>query len=454
MEKQSNQTIEHEVFERELPEQLKTKIITPEDSEYHYVRSSYMGVGRPEVVVMAQTNEDVVETINYVSELRKEYPEMPFSIRSGGHGMSGSSTNVGGVILDLSKMNAIEFMDKEEGIVKIQAGAQWGQVAGTLAPHDFIITSGNFGDVGVGGIATSGGSGYFTRSQGLTIDHVIGATLITADGVIHELSETSEPELFWGLRGGGTQLGVAVDFTFKAQKMNSNTHDASLIHQHITYVTEDLEQFVANWGRWMKAAPKEMTSFLMIQKTPQHVYAVDTRNVWAGTDTERAVPELEKALAIDKIYDHSESMMSYASLIPYPQSIHIGQQKIKIANAIVDKVDASLGKAIKEVLETAHVVELRPLDGQVHEVAQDATAWAARHQDGFLSVWMSPKSDAALTKEMEPVTQLATGMYGAYSSIISPEVAALSWPDATGERLKALKEQVDPNHLFNTGLQL
>ncbi|TLG80867.1 FAD-binding oxidoreductase [Vagococcus zengguangii] len=452
MEKQLEQI--NQLFETALPKNLTNKIIKPEDRDYHYVRSSYMGVGRPEIVVMAETNQDVVDTIAYVNELRKSMSEVPFSIRSGGHGMSGSSTNVGGVILDLSKMNAIEILDEAAGIVKIQAGAQWGQVAGTLAPHDLIITSGNFGDVGVGGIATSGGSGYFTRHQGLTIDHVIGATLITADGVIHELSETSEPELFWGLRGGGTQLGVAVDFTLQAHKVNSTTHDASVIQQHITYVTEDVEQFVANWGRWIKQAPQEMTSFLMIQKTPQNVYAVDARNVWANTDTERAVPELEKALAIDKIYDHSENMMSYANLIPYPQSIHIGQQKIKIANAIVDKVDASLGRAIKEVLETAHVVELRPLDGKVHEVGQDETAWVHRHQDGFLSVWMSPKSDDQLLAEFAPVMELATGMYGAYSSITTSEVSELTWPGKTGKRLKALKNQVDPEGVFNTGLQV
>lgn len=448
--------LEHanQLLEQLLPENLINKIIKPEDTNYHHVRSSYMGVGRPEIVVMAESNQDVVDTIHYAAKIKETIKELPLSIRSGGHGMSGSSTNVGGIILDLSKMNSIEILDEEAGIVKIQAGAQWGQVAGTLAPHDLIITSGNFGDVGVGGIATSGGIGYFTRDQGLTIDHVIGATLVTADGVVHELSETSEPELFWGLRGGGTQLGVAVDFTFQAHRVASTTHDASVIHQHITYVTEDVEEFVANWGRWIKQAPIEMTSFLMIQKTPQNSYAVDARNVWANTDTEQAIPELEKALALEKIYDHSENMMSYANLIPYPQSIHIGQQKIKIANAIVDKVDASLGRAIKEVLETAHVVELRPLDGKVHEVAQDETSWAHRHQDGFLSVWMSPATDEQLLHDFLPVMSLATGMYGAYTSIITPEVSELSWPGMTGKRLKELKKLVDPTGLFNTGIQL
>ena len=437
-----------------IPERLSEKIILPEDKEYRYVQSSYMKVGKPSLVVLAEDNSDVVATLEYVRAVKQTYPDIPFSIRSGGHGMSGSSTNDDGIVLDLDKMNEIELLDEEAGIVKIQAGAQWGQVAATLSPYDLIITSGNFGDVGVGGIATSGGSGYFTRNQGLTIDHLIGATLITADGVIHEVSSEKEPELFWGVRGGGAQLGVVTDFTFKAYRMNSTTHDASVIQQHITFVAEDLEAFVANWGSWIKQAPNEMTSFLMIQKTPQNSYAIDARNIWAGTDADRAIPELEKVLGIEKVYDHSESMMSYANLIPYPQSIHMGQQKIKIMNAIVDKVDESLGRAIKEVLETAHVVELRPLSGKVHEIAQEDTAWAARHQDGFLSVWMSPASDESLMREFSPVMSLATGMYGAYSSVINPEVAALSWPGETGQRLKKLKEEVDPTHLFNTGLQI
>lgn len=440
-----------------LPESLKKIVITKGEPSYNRVRSSYMKVGTPEIVIMAENETHVSEAVQFISNLRKETGEnIPFSVRSGGHGMSGSSTNNGGVLLDLSKMNKIEVVDEAKKLVRIQAGANWGNVAKALAPYDLLITSGNFGDVGVGGIASSGGIGYFVRSEGLTIDHIKGVTLVTADGVIHHLDEENEPELFWGVRGGGTQLGVLTEVLFEAIAVNSDSKDASIIYQNVVYSTENIAGFVKNWGEWIKKTPNEMTSFLMLQKSGAKSFHISATNVWATTDVEKATPYLEQAVTLEKIVDHRATIVSYPNIIPHPESAHMGQQRIQIWNALLDQADSQLGKAIEESFSNPNTLamELRSIGGVMNEVAPDATAWAARHQEAFISVWMQPTSQVVQEQAFAPIQKLSTGVYGAYSSNTTPEVANLAWPGETGKRLKTLMDQVDPDHLFDQGIHL
>src|SRR5690606_11974488 len=113
---------------------------------------------------------------------------------------------------------------------------------------------------GVGGLAGSGGLGYFARHQGMTVDRIRGARLVTADGVLHDVSDTSEPELFWAVRGGASQVGIVTKFLFEAEHLpNSET-----IHQQVQHVIDDLPEFVERWGNLIRSAPSEFTSFLMI----------------------------------------------------------------------------------------------------------------------------------------------------------------------------------------------
>src|SRR4051794_16200162 len=186
-----------------LPDDLREVAITAESREYGRARSSYMKVGSPNLVLKARTAEDAAAIVRYASAVRSGTENrVPFSVRSGGHGIAGTSTNDAGVILDLSRLADIRVIDPNAGIVQAQAGAIWGDVALVLEPHDLALTSGNFGDTGVGGLATAGGVGYFARSQGLTIDHIVAAKLHTADGEIRWVDAARDPDLFWAIRGG------------------------------------------------------------------------------------------------------------------------------------------------------------------------------------------------------------------------------------------------------------
>lgn len=135
----------------ELPQSLKDVAAFPEDSRYDEVRSNDYKVGQPKIVILAETEEQVRDAISYATRIKQEI-DFPFSVRCGGHGLSATSVNDQGMILDLSHMNQIQVIDKEKGIVKIQAGALWSDVATKLLADQLVISSGDHGDTGVGGL--------------------------------------------------------------------------------------------------------------------------------------------------------------------------------------------------------------------------------------------------------------------------------------------------------------
>ena len=130
-------------------------------------------------------------------------------MRSGGHGISGRSTNDGGIVIDVGRLNAIA-VDGDR--VRLGPGARWGEVAQALAPHGLGMSSGDYGDVGVGGLATAGGIGFLARKHGLTIDHVTGAELVLADGSLVR----ADDDLLWAVRGAGGNFGIVTAFELEA----------------------------------------------------------------------------------------------------------------------------------------------------------------------------------------------------------------------------------------------
>lgn len=438
-----------------LPDELRDVVVLPEDvREYSSVQSSYMKVGKPGAVFLPTTESKASAVVRYASSLRKAIPGTPFSVRSGGHGIAGTSTNDGGIILDLKKMNRIKVLGAQTGIVQVEAGAIWGDVALALAPHNLALTSGNFGDTGVGGLATTGGLGYFARSQGLTLDCMRSAKLLTADGTVRWVDAENEPDLFWAVRGGGAQVGIALEFVFHARLVGSSKGQATVIKQTAQYLATDLAEFTKRWGAWIKAAPEDVESFLMVQKIDASRFVVRATNIWANDDVKAAGPTFAAALQIAQVLEHSSVTMAYSNVVPCPRSPHYGQQNIIMRDVLVDHADASLGEALAQSLRSRGVLvgELRALGGAVAKVKTGATAWAGRHQEALVGIWANPSGDAAVDEAFAPLQKLGTGAYGAYSSDTRPSFADLAWPGATGDRLREISERVDPERLFDYGL--
>lgn len=252
-----------------IPEELQSICLDSDDDQYSRFQSNYFQVGHPALIFVAKTEAHVSEVIMYVAQLQRLSKDaVPFSIKSGGHGLTKQSINQNGVILDLSQMNRVTVLDAEKGIFETQCGAVWGDVAAKIGQSGLILSSGDFGDTGVGGLATAGGIGLLVRKQGLTIDRIISATVITGDGNRHVVSEEHEPDLFWALRGGSSQIGVVTNFVFQADAVPQTAQGVSvpIMCQKISYDLKDLWQFLRHWQQWLANCDYDLSSLLMITK--------------------------------------------------------------------------------------------------------------------------------------------------------------------------------------------
>src|SRR5439155_13713140 len=166
---------------------------------------------RPALIVRAVDVIDVIRAVNFARE-----NDLTLAIRSGGHSLAGYSTVEDGLLLDLSAMKGMAI-DAERRVARAEPGLTWGEYARQAQQHGLATTSGDAGTVGVGGLALGGGIGWLVRKYGLTIDHLLSVELVSADGRLLRASETENPDLFWALRGGGGNFGVATSFELKLQ---------------------------------------------------------------------------------------------------------------------------------------------------------------------------------------------------------------------------------------------
>src|SRR5215218_5698451 len=171
-----------------IPAQLAPTAVEPGDRGYGKVRSTYIRSGSPGLILRPADVGGVQAALAYARE-----QDVALSVRSGGHGISGRSTNNGGIVVDLRGLRGIEVLDPGTGRVRLGPGARWGEVAEALAPHGLGISSGDYGDVGVGGLATTGGIGFLGRKHGLTIDLVVAAELVLADGTFTRVDAEHNP---------------------------------------------------------------------------------------------------------------------------------------------------------------------------------------------------------------------------------------------------------------------
>src|SRR5215470_2569352 len=192
----------------DLQATLSGTLIGRHDEDYENERLVWNGMidRYPALIVRCIDATDVIAAVTFARE-----QGLAVAVRSGGHSFAGHSTIDGGMLIDLSLMKAITI-DRRRRIARIEPGLTWGEVAKAAHAYGLALTSGNMASVGVGGLMLGGGIGWMVRKHGLAIDHLRAVELVTASGEILRASKRAHPELFWGLRGGGGNFGVATAF--------------------------------------------------------------------------------------------------------------------------------------------------------------------------------------------------------------------------------------------------
>jgi len=424
-----------------LPASLADSAIEPGDSGYSRSRNNYVRGGAPGIILRPADTAQVVDAVAFA----REHPDVPLGIRSGGHGFSGRSTNDGGIVIDLGRMNAIEVLDESSRRVRIGPGARWGEVAVALAPLGWALTSGDYGGVGVGGIGTAGGIGFLAREHGLTIDHLRAAEIVVADGTVLRLSESENADLFWAIRGAGGNVGIVTSLEFEVDEVG----DVGWVQ--LAFDASDTAGFLEKWGASVEAAPRDLTAFLMIgrsspgQPTIAQMYAVVDSD-----DPDTILERLQPFAEIAPLVQQSVQLVPYAQVMNNAQGTdHHGQGEPVGRSGLLDTFTPENSRSIARLLDSgeAFVLSVRSVGGAVADVAPEATAYA--HRAANFSVVALGSNRARLDAQWDTlVHQHMEGLYLSFETDPRPERLMDAFPPATLARLREVKARFDPENLF------
>ncbi len=425
-------------------------VLTPGDGAYLDAATVAKGPGSPVAVVRPADAADVATAVGFARDAGLE-----LSVRGGGHDSLGRSTNDGGLVIDLRSLADIEV---DGDLVTIGGGAVWGDVAAALAPHGLAISSGDTKTVGVGGLTLGGGVGWFVRLWGLAIDSLVSAEVVLADRRVVTASATSEPDLFWAIRGGGGNFGVVTRFTFRAHPLPDGVVSGAID----LAPDADLATVFTVWRDSLGTAPEQLTTTYMgmpsfgdeIPASSQIVF------VWADGDLEAARSAITSLLGIPGVTGHTIERMPYAQVLmdEQPDAAEVDAPAIAMvddngfAARFDDELIAELAAVKRELGDTVLMVRL--LGGAYGRVAPDATAWGYRDTEAWItSVAFFPEGeiyDAQAPRVRQLWTRLDSwlnGMYGNFSALIDP--VARMYPPATLARLRSIKAAYDPANLFH-----
>jgi FAD/FMN-containing dehydrogenase len=422
-----------------LPASLAAHAVEPGDAGYARYTSSYLRGGAPGLVLRPQTVAEVRDAVAVAARHR----DLPLGIFSAGHGVSGRSLNHGGLVIDVGALNVVEVLDGS-GMVRTGPGARWVDVARALAPHGLAITSGDYGGVGVGGLATAGGIGWLAREHGLTIDHLRGVDVVLADGTVAHASETENPELFWGMRGAGANFGVAVSFEFTADRVGQ------VAFAQFVYDASDTAGFLARWGAAIEAADRSVCGEVILggrqggRQYAQALLVVDS------DDSDVIIERLQPIAGIAPLLDQSIALTSYdqlmqAMLSEAPQQ---GQGEPHSRSGLVRHLTPAFATEVAAMLEAgaSYFCAIRAVGGAVADVAADATAYGWREANFSVAAFGSRAS--GIDSWWEKLIPQMEGMYLSFETATGPEVLERAFPPGHLTRLRALKRRYDPTGLF------
>ena len=422
-------------------------IVEPGAAEYESARRTLCASGSPAYVLRPQSVGDVQAGVRFAALAR-----LVLSVRGGGHGFPGFGSNDGGVVIDLSNLANVEFINKDRHLVRIGGGATWGQVAAVLAPHGVAISSGDTKSVGVGGLTLTGGMGWKVRKYGLALDNVVGAEVVLANGTVVQASANENPELFWAIRGGGDNFGIVTSFVFAAHPTTD------VFYGKIAFPASEAAKVLQGWADYLRSAPDELTSVANLAnpltggpEAPLEIYVV-----FDGDVPELAAQALDPIRRLGTMIDDDVVRTTYADTLADGATPSSGIRFVA-RSAFVDK--DSVPEVLRILAEAASsqgspAIGLRSVSGAVSRVPNDATAYA--HRGAELMILTLTAGPELAIKAAEPTldaiwARLAAHINGAYANFLASatdaDIAAI-YPAETFTRLAVVKRQYDPGNLF------
>ena len=437
----------------QLRAKLKGRIIAPEDTEYDAVRVrlSLEVVRRPALIIRPLDAADV----SWVVSLARD-TGMELAIRSGGHSLAGFSTSEGGIVLDLSQMKGLKI-NVEEHTAWAEAGLTAGEYTAETAKHGLATGFGDTASVGLGGLTTGGGIGYLVRKYGLTIDNLLAAIVVTADGQIRHVDAETHPDLFWAIRGGGGNFGVVTHFKFRLHKVGTIVGGMLILPAKANVM--------AAFAAAAEAAPEELSTIVYNMPAPPMPFLHKKYHGQIVTLAMLAYAgDVEEGLRVIAPFRKlTEPIVDMLGPMPYPEIYWPDDPDAHPVYAVrskfIDRIDEPTAQTMLDRLHDSSagipIAEFRVLGGAMARVSADATAFthrSSRIMANFI-VQYENRDEAALHNVWvsESIAALDQDEDAVYVNFVGDEGQArlhAAYPLATWERLASIKAKYDPTNLF------
>ena len=438
---------------RRLRLELAGEVIGRDDAAYDAARTVFMpAIDRRPAAIVRPVDDAAVATV--VALAQEEGLEL--AVRGGGHSYAGHGVSDGGLVLDLGWLDAID-VDAEARVATAEAGLTAGELTKAVTAHGLGISLGDTGTVGIGGLTLGGGVGYLARKHGLTIDSVLGADLVTADGSVLRVDADNHPDLFWALRGGGGNFGVATRFRYRLSPV-----EGSFGGMLVLPATPDT---IAGFVQAADEAPGELTAIANVMPAPpvpflaqeQHGRLVLLAMLFHAGPADATQQALAPFRALAEPLADLLRPLSYGELYPPEQD---GQMPLAAARTLfTDAVDRAVAAEIVGRLTASTalmpVVQLRVLGGAVARVPADATAYAHRSRRVLASVAAIYANRDERMKHEAWAEDFAASLRSddaAYVNFLGDEGSErvrAAYPGRTWTRLREIKRRYDPENVFH-----
>jgi FAD/FMN-containing dehydrogenase len=410
----------------------------------------------PVLIARCVSTSDVINAVSFARN-----NNLLTAVRGGGHNCAGNATCDDGIIIDLSLMRRVN-VDRNNKTVRVDGGALLGDVDRETQLYGLAVSAGIVSHTGVGGLTLGGGYGWISRKYGLSIDNLISAELVTAESELLTVNENENADLFWGIRGGGGNFGIATSLTFNCAPIGNEVFSGLIVKKF-----DDAQQYIRFHREYVRGLPDEMTVWMVIRKAPPLPFlpkevhgklVVIVPFVWLGSQSEG-----EKH--IKPLQEISESHGEHFGMTPwaawqagFDALVTHGARNYWKSHHLKDLSDASIDKIL-------HFVEALPsdeceifiphMDGAPSRIAEEATAFSLRSTPFVLNIhtrWRKQSDDESCIawardfhKATEPFSQ------GVYVNFLSEEGEARvkdAYTDSVWKKLVQLKDKYDPTNMF------
>ena len=423
---------------------LQGQLLQSADAGYDSARKLWNGMfdKRPALIAQCESQGDVANAIKFASE-----QDLLLSVKCGGHSLPGKSSCNGGLMIDLSRMHAVD-VDTEAMTATVDGGALLGHIDVATHAHNLGTTTGIVSHTGAGGFTLGGGYGRTDRLTGLAVDNLLAANIVTASGEVLRASDDENPDLYWAIRGGGGNFGVATEFVYKLYPFNPTIYGGTVLFDLTT-------DFLIGYGELAAELPNEASIEPNLHVDPDGNRMVRIEVVYAG---DHAIGEQVMAplLKLGKPRAAELGAMDYSSFQTGADDLLGHGKQYYLKSGLVTELSPALAEIIVDHMNRDTPVGswFQHLGGMPATVAPDAMAYSHRSAALNLGIMFFSEDpsvmDTQIAKAREFYKDVSPHMVGFYTNL-NEESEKKTWGNygANYPRLVAAKDKYDPGNLFH-----